>query len=91
MFIQTRGLLAACLLYDYVLKNCLLIIWGPSGARGQGPFGARGLGPLELGAWALWSSGPGARAPMTPLLIRQAAYGAWEHPVFPFNNLLLNY
>ena len=36
MFIQTRGPLAACLLNDYILKNCLLKIWGPPGARGLG-------------------------------------------------------
>ena len=47
MFIQTRGPLTACMLNDYVLKKCLLGIWGPPGARG-----------------------PGARAPMAPLLIR---------------------
>ena len=47
MFIQTRGPLVACFLNDYALKNCLLRIWGPPGARG-----------------------PGARAPMAPLLIR---------------------
>ena len=51
MFIQTRGPLAACLLNDYVLKKCLLIIWGAPGARG-----------------------PGARAPMAPLLIRHWVY-----------------
>ena len=51
MFIQTRGPLIACLLNDYVLKNCLLRIWGPPGARG-----------------------PGARAPMAPLLIRHWPY-----------------
>ena len=51
MFIQTRGPLVACFLNDYVLKNCLLRIWGPPGARG-----------------------PGARAPMAPLLIRHWVY-----------------
>ena len=35
----------ACFLNDYVLKNCLLRIWGPPGARG-----------------------PGARAPMAPVV-----------------------
>ena len=53
MFIQTRGPLVACLLNDYVLKNCLLRIWGPPGARG-----------------------PGARAPMAPLLIRHCMEGS---------------
>ena len=47
MFIQTRGPLVACMLNDYVLKKCLLGIWGPPGARG-----------------------PGAWAPVAPLLIR---------------------
>ena len=36
MFIQTRGPLVACMLNDYVLKKCLLGIWGPPGARGHG-------------------------------------------------------
>ena len=41
MFIQTRGPLAACLINNYVLKKCLLRMWGPwsSGAWGPGPNG----------------------------------------------------
>ena len=86
MFIQTSGPLAACLLNDHVLKKKIIIIIIIIMA-GMAVFNVAGYLIEERRRWPVekkklfvenlgppGARGPGARAPMAPLLIRHWMY-----------------